>query len=42
MISHLKARLAATAMTLMIVLHPDASTAQAATAAAPKVDAVET
>jgi pimeloyl-ACP methyl ester carboxylesterase len=42
MISHLKARLAATAVTLLIVLHPGASHAQAATAAAPKVDAVET
>ncbi len=47
MISHLKARLAATAVTLMIVLHPAASHAQAATATAsmataPKVDAVET
>ncbi|PTQ64292.1 pimeloyl-ACP methyl ester carboxylesterase [Sphingomonas sp. PP-CE-3G-477] len=42
MISHFKARLAATAVTLMIGLSPAASHAQAATAAAPKVDAGET
>ena len=47
MISHLKARLAATAVTLMIVLHPAQTHAQAATATAsmataPKFDAVET
>ncbi len=42
MISHLKARLAAAAVTLMIVLHPGASHAQAAIAAAPKIDAAET
>jgi len=42
MISHFKARLAATAVTLMIVLSPAAGHAQAATAATPKVDAAET
>ncbi len=42
MISHFKTRLAATAVTLMIGLSPAASHAQAATAAAPKVDAAET
>lgn len=42
MISHLKARLAAPAVTLMIVLHPGASDAQVAPVAGPKIDAVET
>ena len=42
MISHLKARLAATAVTLMIVLHPAAGHAQVPTEARPKVEVVET
>ncbi|KQO07047.1 alpha/beta fold hydrolase [Sphingomonas sp. Leaf242] len=39
MIAHLKARLAATVVTLMIALHPVGSDAQSAPAAAPKVEA---
>ena len=42
MISHLKARLAATAVTLMIALHSAASHAQSRPAPAPKVGAIET
>ena len=42
MISHLKARLAATAVTLMIALHSAASHAQSRPAPAPNIDAVET
>ena len=41
MITHLKSRLAATAATLMIVLHPVASHAQAVASPAPKAEAVE-